>query len=153
MNKRLLSIVLALAVAFFGGNLTFLNASSHESGGHDHTHIEEEMETISKSFRTIRRQAKDPSKNAESAELAGKMLAAAKEAINHEPVWTQDQPASEQADFVKGFKKEMEKFIGMLVDLEKAFKSGDNAAAEKIIGDLRQHQKDSHKTYKKPDDD
>lgn len=153
MKIRLLASVLAFAITLCGANFSVLNAASHEDSGHDHTPLGEEMETISKSFRTIRRQAKDPAKNAASAALVGKMIHAAKEAFKHEPAWTADQPAGEQADFVKGYKEEMEKFIGMLVDLEKAFKDDDNAAAGEIVGKLRDHQKKSHKAYKAPDED
>ena len=153
MKTRLLASIVAFVIAFGGLNLSVLNAASHGGGGHDHTPLGEEMETISKSFRTLRRQAKNPDKNASSAALAGKMLAAAKKALEFEPAWTDDQPKSEQADFVKGYKKGMEQMVAHLVDLEKAFKSGDNAKAEAIIAKLRDGQKKGHKAYKKPDDD
>ena len=153
MKIRLLSTFIAFMVAFGGLNLTVLNAGSHASKDHEHTPLEDEMEAISKAFRTLRRQAKDPAKNAASAELAGKMHKAAVASLDFEPAWKAEQPAGEQADFVKGYKKEMEKFVGMLADLEKAFKADDNAKAEMIIGKLRDQQKSSHKEYKKPDDD
>lgn len=153
MNKSLLSAVIALVITFGGVNVTLLNAASHSGGHEDHTELGEQMETISKTFRSLRRQARDASKNAASAELAGKMLAAAKEAIKHEPAWTADQPKSEQAEFVAGFKKGMEHMIALLVDLEAAFKAGDNDKADEIIGKLREGQKEGHKAYKKPDDE
>lgn len=152
MKTRLLASVIAFVVAFGGLNLSVLNAASHGGGG-DHTPLGEEMETISKAFRTLRRQAKDPAKNASSAALTAKMLVAAKASLDHEPAWTADQPKNEQGDFVKGYKKEMEKMVAQLVDLEKAFKDGDNAKAEGIIAKLRDGQKSGHKSYKKPDDD
>ena len=152
MNKRLLSTVIAFVIAFGGLNLTVLNAGSHESKDHDHTELGEQMETISKAFRTLRRQAKDPAKNSESAELAAKMHKAAVASMKHDPAWTVDQPKGEQADFVKGYKEEMEKFVANLAALEKAFKAGDNAKAATIIEELRDQQKSGHKAYKKPDD-
>ena len=153
MKTRLLASIIAFVIAFGGLNLSVLNAASHGGGDHDHTPLGEEMETISKAFRTLRRQAKDPAKNASSAALAGKMLAAAQKALDFEPAWTADQPKDEQADFVAGYKKGMEKMVAALVDLEKAFVAGDNAKAEAIIADLRDAQKKGHKAYKKPDDD
>ena len=153
MKTRLLTTVLAVLVAFCGANFTVLTAASHEDHHGDHTLLGEQMETISKAFRSLRRQAKDASKNAESAALAGKMHKAAMEAIKHDPAWTEDQPAGEQAAFVKGFKKQMETFIAALADLEKAFKSGDNAKAEVIIGELRDLQKEGHKAYKAPEEE
>ena len=152
MKTRLLASVIAFVIAFGGLNLSVLNAASH-GGGDDHTPLGEEMETISKAFRTLRRQAKDPAKNASSAALAAKMLAAAKKSLDFEPVWTADQPKNEQADFVKGYQKGMKTMVAQLTDLEKAFKAGDNAKAEAIIAKLRDAQKKGHKAYKKPDDD
>jgi soluble cytochrome b562 len=153
MNKRLLSTVIASLLTFGGLNLSVLNAASHGGGHGDHTELGEQMETISKAFRTLRRQAGDASKNAASAELAGKMHKAAVEAAKHDPAWTSDQPKGEQAKFVAGYKKEMEHFIAALASLEKAFKAGDNAAAEELIAKLRDAQKEGHKAYKEPDEE
>jgi soluble cytochrome b562 len=152
MKKRLLSTVIAFLIAFGGMNFTVLNAASHEDHG-EHTELGEQMETISKSFRTLRRQAGDASKNASSAALAGKMHKAAVAGLKHDPAWTADQPKGEQAEFVKGFKKEMEVFVGLLADLEKAFTAGDNDKAAGIIEKLRDQQKQGHKAYKAPDED
>jgi hypothetical protein len=152
MNKRLLSNVIAFLIAFGGMNFTVLNAASHAGHG-DHTELGEQMEIISKAFRTLRRQAKDPAKNAASAALAGKMHKGAIAGLEHDPAWTADQPKGEQADFKKGFKKEMEVLVGLLADLEKAFVAGDNAKAEAVIAKLRDQQKKGHKAYKAPDED
>ncbi|MCB1123234.1 MAG: hypothetical protein KJT03_16890 [Verrucomicrobiae bacterium] len=153
MNKRLLSAVIALVITLGGANFTLLNAASHGGGHGDHTELGEQMETISKAFRALRRQASDPAKNADSAELAGKMLAAAKEAAKHDPAWTSEQPKAEQAEFVAGYKKGMEHMVALLTDLEKAFKAGENDKAGEIIGKLRDAQKHGHEHYKKPDDE
>ena len=153
MKKRLLSTVIAFVIAFCGVNTSVFAAAHEDHGDHDHTELGDQMETVSKSFRTLRRQAKDPAKNAASAALAAKMHKAAVVALAHEPAWTADQPKGEQADFVKDFKKEMKVFIGMLADLEKAFVAGDNAQAQAIIGNLRDQQKSSHKSFKAPDED
>jgi soluble cytochrome b562 len=153
MKIRLLSTIIAFLIAFCGVNTSVFSAAHESKEDHDHTELGEQMETISKSFRTLRRQAKDPAKNAASAKLAGKMLAAAKAGLEFEPAWKADQPAGEQADFVAGFQKEMKVFVGLLTDLEKAFKDGDNDKANAIVGKLRDHQKKSHKSFKAPDED
>ena len=154
MKIRLLSTVVAFVIAISGVNTSLFSAAhANKEGDHDHTELGDQMETISKSFRSLRRQAKDPAKNAASAALAGKMLNATKTALEFEPAWKSEQPKDEQADFVAGFKKEMKVFVGLLTDLEKAFKDGDNATAEAIIGKMRDHQKKSHKSFKAPDED
>jgi len=44
-------------------------------------------------------------------------------------------------------------FVGLLTDLEKAFRANDNDGAAALIEKLRDQQRSSHKDYKKPDDD
>ena len=119
----------------------------------EHTELGEHMEMIGKTFRNLRRDARDPANNAACADLVAKMLAGAKDSLSLKPAWTTDQPADKQAEFVNGYQKEMKVFIGLLTDLEKAFRSGDNAGAGALIEKLRDQQKLSHELYKKPDDD
>ena len=154
MKIRLLSTFISLVIAIGGLNFSVLNAASHEShGDEEHTELGGKMEEISKAFRRLRRQVKDPSKNALSAELAAKMLENAKAALQLEPVWTMDKPKAEQADFVAGFKKEMKVLVGLLEDLHAAFEAGENEKAVAVVSKLRDHQKKGHKAYKKPDED
>lgn len=154
MKIRLLTTLLSLVIVSCGLNLAVLKADSHE--GHapvDGTELSGHMEEISKTFRRLRRQIRDSSKNADSAALAGVMLKHAKAALELEPAWTADQPESEQADFVAGFKKEMKAFVGMLEDLQAAFQADDTDKAAAVVAKLRDHQKKGHDAYKKPDDD
>ncbi len=154
MKIRLISTLLSLFILSGGLNLSVLNAASHEDHGSDEgTELSGHMEEISKVFRRVRRQIRDASKNANSAELVGEMLKHAKASLELKPVWTMDQPKSEQADFVAGFKKNMKEFIGMLEDLQAAFQAGDNDKAAAVVAKLRDHQKKGHDAYKKPDDD
>lgn len=142
-----------LTLSILLGSFTGLTTASASSHGDDHTELGEQMEVIGKTFRSLRRAVRDPAKNAEAAEMAGKMLAAAQASIDHDPMWTADQPADEQADFVAGYRKEMEKFIQLLTDLKAALEADDNEKANEIVGALRDQQRSSHKAYKKPDED
>tara|TARA_B100001123_G_C15295142_1_gene1018894 strand:- start:1942 stop:2406 length:465 start_codon:yes stop_codon:yes gene_type:complete len=154
MNKRYLSTVLAFVIAFCGVNTSvFAAAHAKDEDHHDHTELEDNMETISKAFRALRRQAKDPAKNKASAALAAKMLAAAKSSIDLEPKWTADQPKDEQVDFLAGYKIEMEATVELLAQLVTAFEGGDNSTAGDVIAKLRDAQKKGHKGYKEPDED
>ncbi len=143
--------LLSLAVVL--GSLVGFNsatAAHHEEG---HSELGEQMDVISKTFRSLRRAVRDPAKNAESAEMTGKMLKAAKAGIDHDPAWTSEKPEGEQDDFVASYKKEMKVFIQLLTDLKAAFEADDNDKANDIISKLRDHQRESHKVYKKPDED
>jgi len=155
MNKRYFSTLLAFVIAFCGVNTSAFSAG-HAKGADDHgghTELEDNMETISKAFRTLRRQAKDPTKNKASAALAVKMLAAFEASIDLEPKWTVDQPKAKQTDFVSGYQKEMKATIELLSQLIAAFEAGDNDKVGNVIGKIRDAQKKGHKGYKKPDED
>lgn len=142
-------LTLALLFGSFAGFNT-ATAAHHEEG---HTELLDQMELIGKTFRSLRRAVRDPAKNAESAAMAGKMLDAAKASLEHEPSWTSEQPAAEQADFVASYKKDMKIFIATLTDLKAALEADENDKANEIIGSLRDQNRDSHKLYKKPDED
>ena len=148
MMKSRLTTLLAFTVALGGFNLPALQADDHA-----HTEIGEQMEMIGKTFRSLRREARDPANNAASADLVAKMLKGAKASMGHKPSWTSEQPADKQAEFVAGYEKEMKVFVGLLTDLEKAFRTNDNDGAAALIEKLRDQQRSSHKVYKKPDDD
>ena len=142
MKLRSLLTLSILLTSFVGYNSA--SAADHEE---EHTALGEQMEVIGKTFRSLRRAVRDPAKNAESAEMAGKMLEAAQASLDFEPAWKAEQPAGEQADFVAGYREEMEKFVVMLTDLKAALE------ADEIISSLRDQQRSSHKAYKKPDED
>ncbi len=149
MKSRLTTLI-AFTVAFGAFNLPAVKADHHGDG---HSEIGEQMEMIGKTFRSLRRDARDPANNAASADLVAKMLAGAKASLGHKPSWTAEQPADQQAEFVAGYEKEMKVFVSMLTDLEKAFRANDNERAAALIEDLREQQRTSHKLYKKPDED
>ena len=148
--KFRISPLVALAVALSGINLTAVQAAHHEE---EHTELGEKMEAISKTFRSLRRDARDPANNARCADNVAKMLAGAKAALDHTPAWASEQPADQQDAFIAGYNKEMKVFVGLLTDLEKAFRADDNDAAKGLIEDLRDQQRKSHKLYKAPDED
>lgn len=130
-----------------------LLSSPVSSVAEEHTPLAEEMEAISKAFRTVRREAKDPAKNAANAELVATMVGHAKRAAAHEPALAADIPAAQREAFLAGYRKQMEKFVFDLSALETAFRANDNTKANALIEGLRDLQKESHKEYKKPDEE
>ena len=113
--------------------------------------LQSHMDRIGTTFRTIRRAARDASQFAECAELTALMLADARASLGFEPSWKGEQPAAEQDSFVAAYRKEMQVLISQLEKLEEAFRAGDSAAIETLIGEIREHQKASHDRFKKPD--
>ena len=151
MKSRFTTLI-AFTVALGGFHLPALQADNH-AGGHGHSEIGDQMEMIGKTFRSLRREARDPANNAKSADLVAEMLKGAKASLGKTPSWTAEQPADKQAEFVAGYEKEMKVFVGLLADLEKAFRANENDKAAELIQALRDQQRDSHKVYKKPDED
>lgn len=150
--KSRLSTLIAFSVALCGVQIPALQAENH-GGGHDHSEIGEQMEMIGKTFRSLRREARDPANNSKSADLVAKMLEGAKASLGKTPSWTSEQPKDKQAAFVADYEKEMKVFVGLLTDLEKAFRANENEKAGELIQALRDQQRDSHKAFKKPDED
>jgi soluble cytochrome b562 len=109
------------------------------------------MDLIGTTFRALRRAASDPARSAECADLAAVMLREARASLELEPAWKTSQPDERQSAFVEEYRKEMQVMIGLLEALEKAFRAGDGAEAQAIIGRLRDHQKESHRRFKAPD--
>ena len=154
MKIPTISSLLSLAMLIGGLNFTVLMVAPNEAhASEEDTELTGNMEEISKTFRRLRRQVRDASKNADSAALAGEMLKHAKASLELEPAWKADQPESEQADFVAGFQKEMKVFVGLLEDLQAAFQADDTDKAVEVVAKLRDQQKKGHNAYKKPDDD
>lgn len=143
--RRTLTLVLSLGML---APFVPLQAADHE-----HTPLEDQMEIIGKSFRSLRRDVRDPDKFDSAAETVATMLKAAKKSMEFEPKWTADQPAAEQEAFVAGYQKEMERFVSLLTDLHAALKAGEADKVNDLVGELRDQQRSSHKEYKKPDDD
>jgi hypothetical protein len=151
MKSRLTTLI-AFTVALGGFHLPALQADNH-GGGHGHSEIGEQMEMIGKTFRSLRREARDPANNAKAADLVAKMLKGAQASLGKTPSWTAEQPADKQEAFVASYEKEMKVFVGLLTDLEKAFRDGNHDKAGELIQALRDQQRDSHKAFKKPDED
>ena len=114
------------------------------------TELGEQMDRMSGAFRKLRRQAGDATMNAASIELLGVMRQAAETAQTHIPAKAADLPESGRAKFTKAYQAQMDKLLAALARTEAAFKAGDNATAVKLVGELADLQKASHREYRKP---
>ena len=147
MKRRSLIVTLALAVA----SLSYIQAASHEDGGHDHTSLEDEMSAMNKAWRSIRRQIKDPAKNDSTLEYVAKAKKAAKKSVELTPTLAEEMDGAEKKKFMAGYQKAMKNTLGLIGDLEAALKAGDNAKAEDIVGKINDERKHGHEKYKSDD--
>jgi soluble cytochrome b562 len=58
-------------------------------------------------------------------------------------------PAADQAAFVADYRAEMKVFIGLVEKLEAALKANDNAAAAKLVEELKNERNEDHKKFEK----
>jgi hypothetical protein len=115
------------------------------------TDLEMRMDRMAKAFRKLKKQVADPTQNASSLELAGKMMDAAKETETLTPEKTMDLPEDQRAKFVDDFHagiKAMEDEISKLTD---ALTAGKNDDAAKILAEMGSMEHKDHKEFKRPD--
>lgn len=140
MKIRLLLLSVAVALAPVTG---FSADAETELGG--------KMEKIGGAFRALRRQVADPSKNADSLTKVATIRENAEASLKLEPAKKADVPAAQQKKFVDDYRAEMRKFLELTGKLEAALKANNNAEAEKLLTQLNDQQKASHKQFKKDD--
>lgn len=116
------------------------------------TELGGKMDKMGSAFRALRRQAADASKNADSLAKLATIRENAVASMKLTPAKAADLPAAEQAKFVAAYKADMEKFIALTDKLTAAFKAGNNAEAEKLLGEMANAQKAGHKEYQKKKD-
>lgn len=148
MKKRSLILTLTMLLAF----VPFLEANHHE-GEEKHTALEDEMSAMNKAWRSIRRQIKDPAKNASTLALVAKVKKSALEAAELTPMLAEEMSGDEKKKFMEGYQKAMKRTVGLIGQLEAALKSGDNEGAQEIVGKINDARKHGHEKYKPEDDD
>lgn len=141
MKIRLLFATLVCALAVGPG--AFAAEAETELGG--------KMEKIGGAFRALRRQVADTTKNQDSLAKVAAIRKLAEESLKLEPARKADVPAAEQKKFVDNYRAEMKKFIEMTDKVAAALKAGNNEEAGKLLGAINDHQKQSHKAFKKDD--
>lgn len=114
------------------------------------TPLEKQMKIMGKSFKQLKAQASDASKNASSAALVKQMEDAAAAAEKLTPEKTSDLPADKQAAFVADYQASMKKLEATLAKLSAAFSANDNAAAKTLMADVVSEMKAGHREFKKP---
>ena len=146
MNFRLIICIAGLACGTGAG----LIAAEPKPAPEEITELGEQMDRMSGAFRKLRRQAGDAAMNAASLELLGEMRQIAETAQTMVPAKAADLPESARARFIRAYRAQMGKLLAALTRTEAAFRAGDNAAAVKLVGDLADLQKASHREYRKP---
>jgi len=130
-----------------------LRAEEPAVKGEELTALGEQMEQMSSAFRRLRRQAAEPAFNESSLELVASMQQAAKVARALIPVKADELPEAERARFITAYQQRMDKLIAALEELGAYFQAADNPAAVKMIAQMADLQKASHREFRKRERD
>jgi soluble cytochrome b562 len=115
------------------------------------TDLEVRMKKMGKAFRQLRKQVADPAQNASSLDLVATILAASKEAADFTPQKADDIPADQRDKFIADYKAGIKALQDKLASLTDALTAGKNDEATKIVADIFDFEKKSHKDFKKPE--
>jgi soluble cytochrome b562 len=115
------------------------------------TELEMRMDRIGKAFRKLRKQVADPTQNASSLELVGKIQSALKEAEDLTPAKAQDLPEDQRPKFVDDFKKGIKEMEDKVSKLSDALTAGNNTDAAAIVADMFKQEREDHKEFKRPE--
>ena len=124
------------------------------AGGEEkETELEGKMHTMGKAFRKLKKQVADPTQNAASLELVATMQAAVTESAGLTPAKTEDIPDADKAKFIADYKAGLDDMQNLLSKLKDALAAGKNDDAVKIVAEIGDQQKKSHKEFRKPKKD
>ena len=115
------------------------------------TELDGKMEKMNGAFRKLRRQAADPTKNAESIALVATLKENATAAAKLVPAKADTIPEADRAKFLEGYRSKMADMLAAIDKLAAAFQANQNDDAVKIIQDMGAMQKEGHHEYRLPE--
>jgi hypothetical protein len=116
------------------------------------TELEATMTKMSKSWRHVRKAARDGTLSPELAPLVAGMQANAEAAAKLCPALAEAKSPKDRKKFEADFQDQIRRLIVTLGALESALKANDVATASKLVADVGDLMKAGHKDFKKPDE-
>lgn len=114
------------------------------------TELDRQMEIMKRAYRELKIAMEAP-KDADKAKYLAavdKLRAASEESKKFEPAMTKDVAAEKRADFLTGYKQEMDELIEQIDELKQQITDGKWDDAKKQLGLINQAQRDGHKQYR-----
>lgn len=145
MRMGLLAVVLAgggVMLAWPGTTAT-VQADEHA----DHETIEHAMETLNQNYRTIRRSARDASKNGETADLLAEMITAAVEAKGALPGVVHKAQGDSKSELTATYRKSMNELIVVLAQAENAALEGRNDELLELVAKANEIKAAGHEVF------
>ena len=120
----------ALAMLILGAVTLVPRPTAVIADGHgEGDELHEAMEEMNGLYRQVRRQARDETKNADTADKLSEMAALALAAKAYIPEMVSELPADQQGDLANTYRAMMNELVVDLLTAENALLEGDNAAA------------------------
>ena len=142
----LLSLICTLAIL---PGLRAQDGEMKKAPKEPNTPLTDQMEKINGAYRKLGNLVKDPTKNADALAQVAIIKEAATAALKFEPAKKKDIPAADQAKFVADYQAKLKEFIATVDKLDAALKANDNAAATKLLDDMKTERNDDHKQFQK----
>jgi len=119
----------ALALLVFAGVMLVPRPTPVAADAYGNAELHEAMEEMNGLYRTVRRQARDETKNAETADAIAEMVTLTIQAKAMIPAMVGELPADQQGDMANQYRMMMNELAVDLLTAETALLEGDNAAA------------------------
>ncbi|MFL5813473.1 MAG: cytochrome b562 [Bdellovibrionia bacterium] len=133
--------MMKLSVLFLSMAITFAAAQAHAVS------IKDNMKQIKTLFKGISTAVADSTKNAKSAADAAEIAKLFSAVQGEVPESISDLPADEQPAAIEDYKAMIQQEIDFATALQKAFDSGNNQLAAKLLQQMDGVKKDGHKKY------
>jgi len=117
------------------------------------TELEKQMDHISKSMRALKKQIKDPARNASSLVLLGAIHDAAIASTKLFPAKAEDFTGAEKDKFIAAYQAGMKDFADAVGKVADALRANDNVAAAADYKHLFSIEKQDHKQFRRPEKD
>ena len=113
----------------------------------DDSPLEESMETIGKSFKTIQKQLPDPAQKDSTLALIAKMKKATSKARAETPQSINKIPAKDRPEFLTDYQSSIDELLGFITDLDKAVQANDLPTANKVVTHILESKREGHSTF------
>lgn len=112
------------------------------------TELTRQMDKMNSAFRKLRRQATDPSKNADSLAQVAILKEFAATSAKLEPAKAASMPEANRAKWIADYRAKMTEALATIDKLEAALKAGQNEEAGKLVTELNAQQRAGHKEFR-----
>lgn len=137
----------ALALLIAGAAVFVPRPTPAAADAHGNEDLHETMEEMNDLYRQVRRQARDETKNADTADKLHELATLALAAKGHLPAMIGEMPEDQQAELSRTYRTMMNDLVTYLLAAENAVLAGDNAAAWDAVLSANEVKGEGHELF------